>query len=587
MARFTFPFFGKSKTLEEKVNDILTKRNRKIEQLAYAQTADATTKSNSISNILKALKSKVLSVIAGGNRGIFITPEWDFKKVQLAFTNESIFRRSVEKYVEQIRKHSWEFIGNNPTTVEYIRKRFNQIAIVTNKPTAELFDEITFNMVLYSNSIITKQRNRKASGGKERKSFDGFTRVPVAGYQPVDPSSVKVDRDNYGNIRKWKQISGQNPSKPKDPAFTQFLINKPPPGIKDPEWSPYNVIHIKDRSATPSMFFFSMPMSVPVIADMEALRELEELSLLESIKVAIPKLHAKVGSKEQPGTQEQVDDLASTIQSLTGDGVLVTSERVSVEDIAKATNANNILTSSINYFKARVLAGLGMSGVAMGEGDSANRATAQVISSEMQSTSAKFQRILKNSIEFFMITELLYESGYTEFTLNDENMVYLSIPEVDLSEKIKREAHQLNLYINNALTEEELRKELGRDIILQLEREAMYLNRVQIPLAEAKASALSEAGENLSSNVSRPTNQQGTQLSKPSVTRDYYTELWNQALGTQTVIELEDLLTGSKLDPYDITTMKIMLRRHSNGGNFKEVIGTVFDTLEAQIIKDA
>jgi len=223
----------------------------------------------------------------------------------------------------------------------------------------------------------------------------------------------------------------------------------------------------------------------------------------------------------------------------------------------------------------------------MGEGDSANRATAQVISSEMQSTSAKFQRILKNSIEFFMITELLYESGYTEFTLNDENMVYLSIPEVDLSEKIKREAHQLNLYINNALTEEELRKELGRDIILQLEREAMYLNRVQIPLAEAKASALSEAGENLSSNVSRPTNQQGTQLSKPSVTRDYYTELWNQALGTQTVIELEDLLTGSKLDPYDITTMKIMLRRHSNGGNFKEVIGTVFDTLEAQIIKDA
>ena len=48
------------------------------------------------------------------------------------------------------------------------------------------------------------------------------------------------------------------------------------------------------------------------------------LLLLESIKVAVPKLHAKVGSKEQPGTQEQVDDLAATIRSLTGDGVMIT-----------------------------------------------------------------------------------------------------------------------------------------------------------------------------------------------------------------------------------------------------------------------
>lgn len=307
--------------------------------------------------------------------------------------------------------------------------------------------------------------------------------------------------------------------------------------------------------------------------------------LFRSIKVAIPKLHAKVGSKEQPGTQDQVDDLASTIQSLTGDGVLVTTERVTVDDIAKATNANNILTSSINYFRARVLAGLGMSGVAMGEGDTANRSTAQVMSSEMQSTSAKYQRILKNSIEFYIIRELLYESGYTEFTLNNDNMVYLSIPEVDLTEKIKREAHQLNLYINNAITEDELRKELGRDVLTA--EDNMYLKNVQIPLAEAGSVNLANAGANSSNNTSRPTNQHGTQLAKPNIKKDYYRSLWDKALGTKSFDELETLITGSKLDPYDITTMKIMLRRHSNSSNFNDAIGIVFNALEAQIIQDA
>ena len=102
MAKFNFPFFGNRKTLEQRIDKILVKRNQSIQGEPSAKIVDQSTRSNSISNILKNLKSKVLSVIGGGNRGIYVTPEWDFKKIQLAFTNESIFRRSVEKYVEQI-----------------------------------------------------------------------------------------------------------------------------------------------------------------------------------------------------------------------------------------------------------------------------------------------------------------------------------------------------------------------------------------------------------------------------------------------------------------------------------------------------
>ena len=587
MARFNpFSFLRRKKdpTIEEQITSILEKRNSAvIVEDSPIKTVDA--KSLSVANILKTLKSKVLSVMSGGSRGVYVTPEWDFKKIQLAFTNEAIFRRAVEKYVEQIRKHDWEFIGNNPNTVSYIRKRFDQMATVTNQPTSSLFDEIAFNLVLYSNSLVIKRRNRKASGGKPRTTFDGSKRVPVAGYEVVDPSTILVDKDDYGNVKKWRQIRpGMAKNAETGPSLAALLGNPGAYPDKFIEWPSYNMIHIKDSGASPSAYFFSMPMSTPVIADMQALRELEELVLLESIKVAVPKLHAKVGSKDVPGTQEQVDDLGGTIRNITGDGVLVTTERVTIDDIATATSANNILTSSIDYFRARVLAGLGMSGIAMGEGNTANRATAQVIASEMQSTSAKFQRILKKAIEFFMIRELLYESGYTEFTLDDENMVYLSIPEVALAEKIQREAHYLNLYMSNGLTEDELRKELGRDIIGDAEREGMFINTVSIPLAEAQAAAAADAAIAKSNAVSRPTNQHGTQLAKPAISRDEYVSLWDKCLKSKTKKQVLDCIKGSKLNPYDITMMKVLLSDYMSTYKMKDAIKFVFSALEEKII---
>ena len=191
-------------SLEEKVRDIINKRNETVSNAL--DDAPGSPSPLSISNVLNRLKNTVLSVIGGGNRNVFVKPEWDFSKVQLAFTNESMFRRSVEKYVEQIRKHSWEFVGNNPNTVNYIRKRIAQMELVTNKPFSQLLDEISLNIVLYNNSLVVKRRNRKASGGKPRTTFDGATRIPVAGYEVVDPCTVLVDRDNFGNVKKWKQL---------------------------------------------------------------------------------------------------------------------------------------------------------------------------------------------------------------------------------------------------------------------------------------------------------------------------------------------------------------------------------------------
>ncbi len=573
---------AKQISIEEKVKEIIDRRNNIVKE---AMDAPSKASPLSISNVLNRLKNTVLAAIGGGNRNVFVKPEWDFSKVQLAFTNESIFRRAVEKYVEQIRKHKWEFVGNNPTTVEYIRKRVAQMELVTNKPFSQLLDEISFNLVLYNNSILVKRRNRKASGGKTRVTFDGFTRIPIAGYECVDPSMLLVDRDNYGNIKKWKQVPSDQA-----PEFYNSIVERfdtSSDSKTSPEWPAYNVIHIKDSSSSPSQYFFSMPMAIPVLADMEALRELEELFLLESIKIAVPKLHAKVGSKEFPGTQEQIDDLASTIQYASGDGILVTTERVEFEEVVKSNASNGILNQALSYFRERVLAGLGMSDVAMGKSGTSNRATAQVMSSEMQSTSAKFQRVIKRAIEFHIIRELLFESGYSEITLNEENMVRLSIPEVDLQEKISREAHMLNLYINNAIQEDELRKELGRDVLGDA-RDNMYLNTVQIPLAKAQADAQAAAAEQKAKASAQPTNQHGTSLAKPKIKKDSYYKLWNDCLKTTDEKALINTIKGSKLDPYDITIMSILLRKYIQDGDldFSQAIEHVFVAMESQITNE-
>jgi len=585
---FKFPWTRKkNKSTEQKVQDVIDKRNLSItSQVVKSDTI----KSSGISNILLSLKGTLVQVFGAGPRGTFVAPDWDFSKIEVAFQNESLFRRSVEKYVEQIRKHSWEFVGSNPSTVEYIRKRFKQMELVIDKTTSQFFDELSFNLVLFSNVLIVKRRNRKASGGSTRVTFDGMNRVPVAAYEVLDPGTVEVDKDKYGNVIRWKQSPQPNLKNKFGYLRTHYgetSINNPQEG--GPSWPSYNVIHIKDMTASCAKYFFAMPMSVPVLADMEALRELEELALIESIKVAIPKLHGKVGSKEIPGTQDQVDDLASTIRSASGDGVIVTNERVVIDEIAQATSANNILNSSIEYFRERVLAGLGMSDVAMGKSSTSNRATAQVVTSEMQMTSAKYQRILKYNIEHHIIKELLYEGGYSESTLTDENMVYLSIPEVSIQEKITREAHHLNLFINNTITEDELRKELGRDIISDDFRENMYINTVQIPLAKAQADASADAAIRQASNIAQPANQHGKALVKPKIKKDDYSSLWNNMLKVKDdKKKIIHTLKNSKLGMYDITVIEILLQHYlaDNSLTNDEAISSIFAALEETVVNE-
>ena len=468
--------------------------------------------SSRISNIVQQLST-------GVSRGHFEPPEWDFSEVDRNMTNESHLRRAVEKYVEQMWKYGFELVGKNPDTVKYVKRRFQQMEVVTSQPFQDLITDLSESLVAYGNLIAIKIRKNKASGGKIRTTFDGKTRYPVAAYQAVDPSTMWVDRDQYGNVRRWKQITNR------------WMPSIASSSTTNPEWPSYNVFHSKDRTATSPKYFFAMPMAIPVLSDIRALRETEELAILQAIKHSVPRYHARIGEDGRPGTQTEIDTVADYINSLSPDSMLITNSRVKIENLASGDNILD-LQPYLQYWTGRIRGGLGLSGVQMGEGDTANRNTANSMASEFQNTTIKFQQIVKMAIEFHIIRELLYEAGYTEHTLTEENMVHFHVPEIDLHNKVLQESHALQLFLSNGITHDELRGMIGRDILADAEWANMYLNLVQIPLAEAGPAPTGDSAQNTASNQTTPANQHG-KSAKPKQAKDaagVFQQVWEDSL---------------------------------------------------------
>jgi len=453
--------------------------------------------------MIKRIRQEVMMFFTQVMRGVYEDPEWDFDKVEQALRKETLLRRAVEKYVEQIWKNGFQFVSKNTNAANYIRKRFRQISQVSNVTTNQLMNQIAYSLVAYGNVILSKKRNENASGGNIRTTFDGKTLKPVAGYFIISPTTIMVDKNEYGVVRKWKQ----RPLR----GWKMFK--------KAPEWVSDDIVFFKDSSVTDSQFFFAMPMINPVIADVKALRETEELALLQAIKFSIPRYHAKVGEKDKPATQPEIDGTASYIDTLPADGVIVTSSRVDISNVASGDQVLD-LDPYLEYWWQRILSGLGMSKVGMGDGSTSNRATAQTVTSEMQNTTIKFQQIIKDNFEYHIIRELLLEGGYTDETINEDNMVYLHIPEIDLDNKLKKENHILQLFTGNAITHDELRKELGMDSLPEGQQDKLYSFMITKELGAAKALQAQKAASNSVDNKAQPANQYGKQSVKPKVSKD-------------------------------------------------------------------
>lgn len=457
------------------------------------------------------------------SRTSFQVAEYNLGEISKVMDIESYVRQAFNKHVELCLKEGYDISSRNEEATSYIKRRFREMAEVSGYTFDMLLRYVAQNIVAYSNAFLVKVRDFKRSSGAPIQRINGPSLPPVAAYFPVDPTSIRIKRDFHGKVLKyWQRVPG-------NPIMPQFI--------------PENIVHFYyDRKEG---FAFGTPYVIPVLDDIRSLRRMEENVEMLMNAHLFPLYQYIVGTETAPaeiyedGTSE-VDIIKQQIERMPTEGSIVTPERHEIKNLGaqgKALEAEAYL----KYFERRVMAGLGLSDIALGRGDSANRATAVTIDKIMTDRCKDFQFVIEDFINEYMIKELLYEGG---FAIDDkeENFVKLKFREVDVDYMLKMQNHSVFKYEHHAMTETEMREEISRDPLSDEQRKDMYFERVQKPNAiimakdepftsAAKTAAKSggatgagtkppEASKKATENREKPTNQHGQKPARTSQKKD-------------------------------------------------------------------
>lgn len=408
-------------------------------------------------------------------------PSFDLESIQTAYNTDSYIRQGVDKYVDQIFKEGYSFYGPDSNVVDYIKLRIQYIAEATQTPTGELLTGIAEDLVKYGNCMVVKTRSNDPNAFPQGVNLQGLDgKDPVAGYFFANAVSMKCTRDDYGTVTKWQQDNDKGQQ----------------------EFDPQDVIHFFYKREKGNAYGTSF--LVPVLPDVAALRQAEENVLKMMFRNIYPFYHIQVGTEETPGTKAEVDSTKEEIGSQDLEGMLISTERVNVKPIA----SDQVIDAEpyLKYMESRVFSGLGIPEIMFGRGNTANRSTGDNMTSEMSDRIRAIQRIMEMFINQFMIKELLMEGGYDPI-LNPDQVVEFRFTDNDVDVEIKKQVHAIYKYEHNAITEDEMRNELGMDPIPDGERSKMFVELITRETARQNAQLSQQnqqaSGENSSSSSNK------------------------------------------------------------------------------------
>lgn len=459
-----------------------------------------------------------------GRREEFSRPEYNLMEIGVIEDVESYVRQAFQKKTALMFKEGHELTGKNKDTISYIKKRFQQIEHVTGICWNDLLRQTGHALLSRSNFFWVKVRNAKASGGRTIAGIQ-----PIAGYFPMSAENIEVKKNKSGKVVKYRQVM---------------------PDGRLREFSPRDVIHFHAYKKTG--FSFGTPQIVPVKEDIRALRRIEENVELLIYQTLFPIFQYKVGTENRPATdiklpdgtiQSEVDFVRGQIEDMPAEGGIVTPERHEIGFIGAEGKALKV-REYLDYFKSRVLSGLGISGVDIGEGDTANRATADTLSRGMVDSVKDYQDIFQEFLNKEVLKELLLESTFAFDVLEDANKPDFKFKEIDIEEQLKKNTNAQVLYNGNIIDVDEARAITGHEPITEEQEEKMFVDRVELKKADvqmegqleiakigaaAKAVSAGSGSSDGSSkaaasakNSNAPTNQNGTKTGPQKSRLDYF-----------------------------------------------------------------
>ena len=420
------------KTVQEglvKSSPLEFKEVRVDEGISFTKKVSSLFNPKAISNF--AVKSVGFLTSQVYRREIFSRPEYNLEEIRDASESDSYIKISFSKYSYLIFKAGWTFKSDNQEAIDYLNKRFKLMSYCTGKPMDILLQEIADDFTRYSNVILLKSRVDSIPGVKATP-FDSDQ--VVGGYCRVDPASVKIKRDKYGNVIKYEQGHGANKK--------QFF--------------PRDVIHMYyDKDANNA---FGTPRIIAALDDVKLLRKIEGNIVALIHRFSMPLYQWKIGIPEVgfQGTDAEINRTKREVESSSLDGLIITNEKTEIKAIGAEGHALNA-EPYLRYFEDRVFSALGVSASQMGRGGA--KQDADSMEAQIHDTVKFIQRTISTWIKETVITELLLEGGFNPFDGSAD--VEFAFEEISLETKLKKENHEMLKYQSNVTTFEEARRKMG------------------------------------------------------------------------------------------------------------------------------
>lgn len=508
-----------------------TPHNRTNQYLVRSLQARATDAGPSYSSLKGSLKKKLWNTAdyMGSYKGIsgIIDPEYDLLEPFSIYDTEVYVKQATARRLTLMFRNGWDVISDidhNEKNVKYIKKRLSTMEYVMNMSTQAFFSKILFDLLLTSNCFLLKIRDEEASPGI--KSEANGNKVPIAGYSFI-PTSQILPYFDQGKLLFWRRYYET--------------------GIPFEDFQPEDIVHLKWD--VKNGHYFGTPRLIGVIDDIFALRRLEENIELLFINHLFPLFHVQVGSEDAPcwygpNGESEIDIIRGSIENMPKEGVFVSDQRVSVEAVGAQGNSLDT-TDLISHLKQRVLSGLGVSGIDVGETDTATRTTADNVSQNLKDQIKADLTTFCDLIRMHMFKEWFQEANYSLSIQTAVATTHIRFNEIDVDNKIKMENHYIQLWLNDAVTEDEYRRMLNKPpmtvkektlthsaIVFEREKELAEMGfDAQADVASMKVTAGATSGgksgkgaRKKSANKARPTNQHGTNPgpTKAKSSREYF-----------------------------------------------------------------
>lgn len=383
--------------------------------------------------------------------------EYDLSESARIIDTEAFVQAAFRKKRQLILKHGYQLLSKNDRNLEYIKKRLCDFEYVTSQSFRDLLAEAVENLVNFNNTFILKYRKDESSSGLIRTKDSGAEIKPIAGlFVLASPTIDTATNSKSGQIVRYRHRIQEEYSR---------------------QFRPDDIFHMYENKRVGMTI--GTPSLEAVKDDILLWRSIEQDTEALIHRHANPFMLVQVGTDKSParvlgdGTSE-IDVYASLIDNIEEEGGAAVPHRVDVKYLGAESQALR-LESYLNYFKQRVLSGLCISELDLGNGSGISGTTGDVASNSMKEDVRAYQKTIENYFSNYIFNELLLESPYykNKQWIPYEERVNLNFIEPDIDKRIKIESHYLLLYQSGLINKDAaLRKmefeeeDKGEDLLL-------------------------------------------------------------------------------------------------------------------------